>query len=275
VALWWKKFSTRVLFSDSPLSLTFLIEQFWGRAARASWIRRNPDARLIFSANDRVYHDVIGKSASRTTFKDSPNKTLRSLKMKKSQVSMKSVAMGCTFALALVVVVINVVPARAQAAPKTLVKHVLSGTYYDASPSYPFAQASCNTSGCQATANMYTESISCPGATGVKCTYEVDIAAQTGLQSGEGQYQFLIDGVKPNNGYGTDPNGFWNWGIGQNGGGWAGSTCYTVTSQVTNSSANQSHSIVVNLGCSDAGLGNPGCFVNSGPANLTVRVLKP
>jgi hypothetical protein len=24
------------------------VEQFWGRAARASWVRKNPDARLIF-----------------------------------------------------------------------------------------------------------------------------------------------------------------------------------------------------------------------------------
>ena len=39
---------TRVPFSDLRLSLTFPIEQFWGRAARASWVRENPDARLIF-----------------------------------------------------------------------------------------------------------------------------------------------------------------------------------------------------------------------------------
>jgi hypothetical protein len=39
---------TRVPFSDLQLSLTFPIEQFWGRAARASWVRKNPDARLIF-----------------------------------------------------------------------------------------------------------------------------------------------------------------------------------------------------------------------------------
>jgi hypothetical protein len=39
---------TRGPFSDSQLSLTFPIEQFWGRAARASWVRKNPDARLIF-----------------------------------------------------------------------------------------------------------------------------------------------------------------------------------------------------------------------------------
>src|ERR1700682_5483793 len=190
--------------------------------------------------------------------------------MKEKRASKKAVAMGCTFALAIAVAVFG---GTREASATSLIKHVLSGTYYDASPSYPFAQASCSPSNCQATANMYTESIPCPGAAGVKCTYEVDIAAQTGLQSGEGQYQFLIDGVKPNSGYGTDPNGFWNWGIGQNDGGWAGSAAYTVSSQVQHTSANKSHSIVVTLGC--AATIYPGCFVNSGPANLTIRVLKP
>jgi hypothetical protein len=48
LALWWDELGTRVPFSDSPRSLTFPSEQFWGRAARASWVRKNPDARLIF-----------------------------------------------------------------------------------------------------------------------------------------------------------------------------------------------------------------------------------
>src|ERR1700687_3104276 len=48
MALWWNYFGTHVPFSDSPLGLTFPSEQFWGRAARASWLRKNPDARLIF-----------------------------------------------------------------------------------------------------------------------------------------------------------------------------------------------------------------------------------
>jgi hypothetical protein len=47
-ALWWDEVGTSVPFSDIPIRLTFRIEQFWGRAARASRIRENPDARLIF-----------------------------------------------------------------------------------------------------------------------------------------------------------------------------------------------------------------------------------
>src|SRR5208337_2719774 len=51
LALWGDELGTRVPFSDLPFSLTFPIEQFWGRAARASWIRKNPDARFIFHEN--------------------------------------------------------------------------------------------------------------------------------------------------------------------------------------------------------------------------------
>ena len=36
----------RAIFRFSEESY-FLFEQFWGRAARASWVRKNPDARLV------------------------------------------------------------------------------------------------------------------------------------------------------------------------------------------------------------------------------------
>ena len=189
--------------------------------------------------------------------------------METSQVSKKVVAIASTLALALAVVIVAGVPGMAQETPaKTLVKHVLNGTYYDAVGG---VIASCSTQGCVATSNMYTESISCPGATGVKCTYEVNVAAFTGLQSGVGLYQFLIDSAPPSGG-GTDQSGFFNWGQGQNGGGLSVSSAYSVNSQVTNASANQSHSIVVNLGCD---MENPGCTAAMGSSTLTVRVLKP
>jgi hypothetical protein len=188
--------------------------------------------------------------------------------MKTIQVPKKTLAMRA-FALALAIVTLNAIPAMAQETPaRTLVKHVLNGTYYDAVGG---TMASCNTQNCLATSNIYTESISCPGAIGVKCTYEVSIWAFTGLQSGVGLYQFLVDGGSPNGG-GTDQNGFFNWGQGQNGGGLSVSSAYSVNSQVTNAGANQSHTIVVNLGCD---MGNNGCFAAMGSSTLTVRVLKP
>jgi hypothetical protein len=203
--------------------------------------------------------------------------------MKKSQMSRKVMAIGCAFALALAVVIIVGVSAKAQeetqeeAQANTLIKHVLNGTYYNFTSG---GHTSCDTSGCVATVNVSTVSIPCPGTTGVKCTYEVSIAAQSNMESpGTGLYQFLVDGAIPNGGGGnggggTDPNGFWTWSIsGPMGPGpLSGSAAYTVSSQVTNTGANQSHSIVVNLACD---MGNPGCTVNSGQTTLTVRVLKP
>ena len=201
--------------------------------------------------------------------------------MKVTQVSKKAVAMGYTLALALAVMTISGVSASAQAAPaKTPVKHVLSGTYYDASS--PGGSASCGTANCTATINAYTENIPCPGAAGVQCTYEVGISAEAYVNANgsdcctAGIYQFLIDGAIPTGG-GTN-NGFYNWA--QNGSTGAFTSTYNVTSQVKNTSANQSHSIVVNFGCySEAN--DLGCSAVSGEAipggflSLTVRVLKP
>ena len=57
--------STRVPFSDSPLRLTFPSEQFWGRAARASWVRENPDARLILGGADTSFDVAQGTHCPR------------------------------------------------------------------------------------------------------------------------------------------------------------------------------------------------------------------
>lgn len=202
--------------------------------------------------------------------------------MERTRVSKKAVAMGRTVVLSLAIVMACGVSATAQEPQvKVLVKHVLSGTYYDAS--FQGANVSCSTPDCVATANMYTESIPCPGAAGVECTYEVDIAALTSVsQNGgsgyEGLYQFLIDGLAPTAG-GTDSSGFYTWG---EPGAPPLTSAYSVTSQVKNTSANQSHSIVVNLGCSASSYGGGGCQASAGLdieprgfASLTVRVLKP
>jgi hypothetical protein len=96
----------------------------------------------------------------------------------------------------------------------------------------------------------------------VKCTYEVNISTE--VSGSEAVAQFLIDSAVPNGG-GTDQNGFW--------GGWAWVFAYSVTSQVENASANQPHTIVVNLGCMAGS--NDGCSAESLPTSLTIRVLKP
>jgi hypothetical protein len=72
--------------------------------------------------------------------------------MKKSHVSKNTFAIGRYFALVLAMVIISGVAARSQAAPAMhLVKHVLIGTYYDASS--PGASASCGPPGMERDAN--------------------------------------------------------------------------------------------------------------------------
>jgi hypothetical protein len=209
--------------------------------------------------------------------------------MRKVQSSKKAVAMACTFALAVAVVAMSGVPARTQdnsgkthlgvptpgqggpqeeSLPTT--KHVLNSVLYDSSIG---AFASCSTTGCTATANIFTENIACPGPAGTKCTYEVDIAAQTEISSAgeDGLFQFLIDGAAPNGG-GTGGDGLYS--VEDLGAAGLYTNAYTVTSQVQNASTNQSHSIVVNIGCIDT-LGVGGCTGTAGFSDLTVGVLKP
>jgi hypothetical protein len=217
--------------------------------------------------------------------------------VKNSMKSMpkKALAMAGTFAVVLAVMAIISVPAMTQessvqihpgspmpnqedlqAIPQVLTKHVANGAYFDASS--PGVSLTCNGSAnppCRGdeVANLYTESIVCPGAANVKCTFEVDIAAQTNVSGGWlGLYQFLIDSAIPTGG-GTDSSGFYEWESGGAAG--AYTSAYSVSSQVENTSANEAHSIVVNFGCSHIADPSSSCSASSGFASLTVRVYKP
>ena len=80
--------------------------------------------------------------------------------MKNTRISKNALALGGTVALVLATIIISGLSAKAKAQEttvKTLTRHVLSGTYYDTAPG---VIASCKTTGCVATVNMYTESIS-------------------------------------------------------------------------------------------------------------------
>lgn len=212
--------------------------------------------------------------------------------MLKIQLSKKVIAMACVFVLALAMVAISSVQARTQnnavkahvgvpspgqGTPQgenlATTKHVLNGTYYDSNNSSQIISG-CSTTDCLSTpAPIFTESIPCSGATGTKCTYEVNIAAQTfvNFPGDEGLYQFLIDGAAPTGG-GTDSSGFYSWEV-DGATGWY-TSAYFVTSQVQNTSTNQSHSIAVNVACLDVNL-NGGCAAFIAFRSLTVRVLKP
>jgi hypothetical protein len=194
--------------------------------------------------------------------------------MRKMHVSKKGVAMAGMFALALAVTAISGVPALTQdnEEPLVLTKHVLNATYYDANSNV--VEALCNFAGCQATpVFVFSEKVACPGPAGTKCTYEVNIAAtaSVGPVGDSGLLQFLIDSATPTGGQ-TDSQGFYSFeSFGPTGN---YNSAYSVTSQVKNTSSNESHSVDVLVSCQDIQVsGN--CVAATSIASLTIRVMKP
>jgi hypothetical protein len=54
-------------FTEFGERVTFLIEQFWGRAARASNDSRESDARFYFQANSPQYVDMVKLTVMRAS----------------------------------------------------------------------------------------------------------------------------------------------------------------------------------------------------------------
>jgi hypothetical protein len=167
------------------------------------------------------------------------------------------------------------------AAPSSLKKHALKGTYFDTSS--PGASAFCSSASCSAFAAIYSESIVCPVAAGAKCTYQLTIQSQSqaGSNDGnvgeEGVYQFLVDGVAPIPGpVGPPPCSCYTWSGASRQFSFAiRGTSYAVTATVKNTTANQAHTIAVNIGCNEVQGNASGCFANSGFANLSIATYAP
>ena len=160
-------------------------------------------------------------------------------------------------------------------APTSLTKHMLKGTYFDTSSS--LASASCSSAGCGAYAPIFSESIVCPAMAGGKCTYQVTIQSQNNAGSNDskvgeqGVYQFLVDGVAPNPGPVGSPCSCYTWsGASRNFSFAIRGTSYAVTATVTNATSNQTHSIAVNIGCTENHGNTSGCFATTGFANLGI-----
>ena len=176
--------------------------------------------------------------------------------------------------------VLNPLATGGSAAPAPLVKHVLVATFFDTTS--PGASASCNSVGCSAYAPIYLEKIICPRASGATCTYQITIQSQNAAGSNdgtvgeEGVYQFLVDGKAATPGPLGAGCACYTWSGAGNGASLPiRGTSYSVTATVTNSSANQSHSIKVNIGCNELNANNSGCFAASGFANLSVATYGP
>lgn len=171
--------------------------------------------------------------------------------------------------------------AQQSEAPASLTKHVLKATYFDTSSS--IAAASCSSAGCIAFAPIFSESIVCPLPAGKNCTYQVTIESQNNAGSNdlsigeEGLYQFLVDSTSPNPGpVSPPPCSCYTWsGSSRNFSFATRGTSYAVTATVTNTAANQPHSIAVSVGCSETQGNASGCYANTGFANLSIATYTP
>lgn len=163
-------------------------------------------------------------------------------------------------------------------APRVLTPHTLKASYFDATPLG--LVASCGSLNCSASTTMFNESVKCPALAGKKCTFQVAIASdvQVAGNSGAfyetGDFQFLIDGTAPNSG-GTDQFGFYPWELNAPNSGALFGTSSGISGTVKNTVANQAHTIVVNLGCSDNGRDSQGCVAVANFPSLHIAVLTP
>ena len=165
-------------------------------------------------------------------------------------------------------------------APSSPAKHILLGTFFDASS--PGASASCSSATCTAYAPMYLEAVVCPKAAGLTCTFQVTIQSQNNAGSNDGKfgeegvYQFLVDGSAPIPGPVGSGCACYTWsGASRQFSLTIRGTSYAVTATVTNTTASQSHSIGVNIGCHEVHGDTTGCFAGSGFANLNIAMYAP
>jgi len=146
------------------------------------------------------------------------------------------------------------------------------------------ATARCTTNGCRADRFMFAAiPVTCPAATGQTCTFHISLDTKTSISAtfpGGGQgptgfYQFLIDGIAPTIGP-TDKSGtyvFERNNYTNDDSSTRLSYPASVLTTVTNSGSN-SHTIVVNVGCSDV-LGEGGCQATSYWSTMRVDVFEP
>ena len=88
----------------------------------------------------------------------------------------------------------------------------------------------------------------------------------------EGLYRFLVDSAAPTGG-GTDSGGFFAWAASQSDIP-SHSSSDAVFSTVTNTVANQAHSIEADVGCADIS-GSGSCSASTGFSTLVISVYHP
>jgi hypothetical protein len=182
------------------------------------------------------------------------------------------------FALASVAILfLAVIPQAHAAGTAKPVKnrHMRKSSFYAQPVPIP---AGCNLVHCRETAPIFYPLLDmvCPAKAGATCTYYVHLETQVRVSYQDtGLFRFLVDGQTPDPGP-TDSNGFFEWLDNDPDSPirtWEARS-YAVVATVTNTQANQSHTIDVQIGCQDSD-GNGTCSVTSGLSNLEVNVYTP
>jgi hypothetical protein len=135
---------------------------------------------------------------------------------------------------------------------------------------------SCTPSLCENLGVVVTPSvvhIICPQPGGATCTYHIHLETQAAVSANDsGVFQFLVDGVAPTPGP-TDFRGFFAWDTADPNSTVMQARSYAVVAQVTNSQANQPHSVEVEFGCVDET--GDGCSSTMGLASISIALYKP
>jgi hypothetical protein len=135
--------------------------------------------------------------------------------------------------------------------------------------------AICNTSGCLASAPVFSKSVQCPKPAGQTCTFYVHLESTVNGTADDNElFKFLVDGAAPTPGP-TDSNGFTRWDLSDpNSGVIQGQArSFAVVAKVKNSSANQSHAVEVDIACEDET--GDGCSATMAFASLNIGVYTP
>ena len=135
---------------------------------------------------------------------------------------------------------------------------------------------SCTPSFCENLGVILTPSvvhIICPQPAGATCTYHIHLETQASVSANDsGVFQFLVDGVAPTPGP-TDFRGFFAWDTADPNSTVMQARSYAVVAQVTNSQANQPHSVEIEFGCVDET--GDGCSSTMGLASMSIALYKP
>jgi hypothetical protein len=164
--------------------------------------------------------------------------------------------------------------AHAPAAPANIRNLTLVSTAFRTSAGP--VTVSCTPSLCENLGVVLTPSvvrIVCPQPAGATCTYYIHLETQASVSANDsGVFQFLVDGVAPAPGP-TDFRGFFAWDTADPNSTVMQARSYAVVAQVTNSQANQPHSIEVEFGCVDET--GDGCSSTMGVASMSIALYKP